>query len=499
MLSLSRVTKTYAGVPALSDVALELRAGEVHALMGENGAGKSTLIRILAGVTHADFMEAWMMGDPVQLRSPADAAALGFRFLHQELNIVPQLSVAENIFLAHPTPRRFGWAVDWPEVNRIATEALARFGVTYIDPRTKVARLGMGDRMLIRLAALLVEEGPPARLFVLDEPTAALTHAESDRLFRVIRSLRGQGAAILYVSHRIDEVLDLADRITVLRDGRCAMTVHRTDTGKAGLIFAMTGRSLADQVPLRRRAPGAGVVARAAGVATDRLQGVSFDLREGEVLGVAGLENAGQSEVLRLFLGEAPLRAGQVELGGQPAPQSPGQAWARGCAIVPRDRRREGLAPGRSITANMLLPHLARLGSPPGLAQARRERRMAAGLARRVSLKAQGLGQAVRMLSGGNQQKVLFARAMAGQPRLLLLDDPTRGVDVGARAEIYDMIRAAGEEGCSVILTSTDLPEMLGLCDRILILRDGVQVGLVDSSGLDAAGLLGLIYGEGVA
>lgn len=499
MLSLSRVTKTYAGVPALTDVALDLRAGEVHALMGENGAGKSTLIRILAGVTQADRMEAWMGGSPVQLRSPAEARASGFRFVHQELNIVPQISVAENILLGRPAPRRFGLAVDWPEMNRIASEALARFGVTAIDPAQKVARLGMGDRMLIRLAALLVEDETPARLFVLDEPTAALTHAESDRLFRVIRSLRDQGAAILYVSHRIDEVMDLADRISVLRDGRNAMTVDTADTGKAGLIYAMTGRSLADHVPRRRTAPASNVAARADGAATDRLSGIDFVLREGEVLGVAGLENAGQSEVLRLFLGEGRLRAGRIGLDGRNRPEGPAGAWARGCALVPRDRRREGLALGRSIAANMLLPHLAGLGGVPGLASARRERRLAAVLAKRVALKAQGMGQAVRLLSGGNQQKVLFARAMAGKPRLLLLDDPTRGVDVGARADIYDMIRQAGAEGCAVIVTSTDLPELIGLCDRILILRDGKQVALTPTDGLDPAGLLALIYGDRAA
>ncbi len=495
-LALSHVSKSYAGVPALTDVALTLRSGEVHALMGENGAGKSTLIRVLAGVTPADRIEAMLDGVAVSLTSPAELAALGFRFVHQELNIVPQLTVAENIMLGRAAPRRFGVAVDWLAVNRIAAQALARFGATWIDPRQKVARLAMGDRMLIRLAAMLVASDTAPRLFVLDEPTAALTHAEAERLFRVIHELRRSGAAILYVSHRIDEVMALADRVTVLRDGASVLTAAMAGVDRAGLIRAMTGRDVTERVPPRRGGIGVELAATVADAATDRLRDISFTLRAGEVLGVAGLEDAGQSEVLRLFLGEGQLRAGQISVAGQNRSAGPFAAWSSGVAIVPRERRREGLAMGRSITANMVLPHLKGLAVLPGIMSGRAERAMARRLAAQVRLKAKGVAQPVRALSGGNQQKVLFARAIAGKPRLLLLDDPTRSVDVGARADIYDMIRTAGGEGCAVILTSTDLPELLGLCDRILILRDGRQVAIVEAKGLDAAGLLAAIYGD---
>ncbi len=494
LIALSGLSKTYGGAVALDDVGLDLWPGEVHALMGENGAGKSTLIRVLAGVTPADRIRVRLQGRAVPLSSPADAAAIGLRFVHQELNIVPHLSVAENIHLGRPAPRRLGFAVDWPRLNAQAAAALARFGVSGIDPATPAGRLGMGDRMMIRLAALLAEADTPARAFVLDEPTAALTHAESARLFAVIDGLRRDGAAILYVSHRMDEVMALSDRVTVLRDGRLAMTAPRGGFDRAGLIAAMTGRAEMAAPARTAAAPGA-VLAQAEGLATDTLRDLSFTLHAGEVLGVAGLENAGQSALLRLFLGEGRLRAGSLRLASGARPRSPAQAWARGIAFVPRERRREGVMPGRSITANTVLPHLAALAGPPGLARPRAEVRMAARLAGALRLKFRRLDQPVGSLSGGNQQKVLFARAMAGDPRLLLLDDPTRGVDVGARADIHAAIRARVAAGGAVLLTSTDLAELLALSDRILILRDGSQVGLVPALGLDAAGLLALIYG----
>ena len=499
LLDLAHVTKTFAGAPALADVALRLAGGEVHALMGENGAGKSTLIRILAGVTQADRIEATMDGAPVSLGSPSAAARLGFRFVHQELNIVPQLTVAENILLGRPVPRRFGFAVDWRALNARAAEALARFGATGIDPAMKAARLGTGDRMLVRLAALLVTAESTPRLFVLDEPTAALTQAESDRLFRVIGELRDSGAAILYVSHRMDEVMALADRVTVLRDGRVALTAPRLQVDRAGLIHAMTGRAVAESAAVPRGQTDGAVVCALEDVATDRLRGIGFTLHAGEVLGIAGLENAGQSDLLRLLLGEGRVLRGRVAIAGQPRPGSPHRAWRAGIAHVPRERRLEGLMPGRSITANTVLPHLDRLAPLPGAASSRAEARMTQALAERARLKFRSLRQPVRTLSGGNQQKVLFARAIGGGPKLLLLDDPTRGVDVGARADLHAAIRDLAGAGCGVVLTSTDLPELLALCDRILILRAGVQAAQVPAAGLDAAALLALIYGEGAA
>ena len=495
LLSIRDLHKSFSGTPALSGVSLDLQKGEVHALMGENGAGKSTLIRILAGVTTADRAEAQIDGATLALGSPAEADRAGLRFVHQELNIVPTLSVAENIFLGHPMPRRLGAAVDWRRLNAQATEALGRFGVHHIDPRMKAGRLGVGDRMLIRLASMLVGGASPARVFVLDEPTAALTHAESDRLFRVLEELLRGGAAILYVSHRIDEVMTLARRVTVLRDGKVALSAPMAETSRGALIRAMTGRDVSESHPLRLAQPRPKVVCRLEDVASGRLGSIRFELHAGEVLGVVGLENAGQSDLLHLLFGDGARVTGRAEVVGRSLPRSPSEAWRHGIALVPRERRRQGLMPGRAITANTVLPHLARL-SRHGLTSPRREGAEARRVVEQLRLRFRRLSQPVRTLSGGNQQKVVLGRAMLADPRLLLLDEPTRGVDVAARQDIYSALRSLAAEGCAMVLASTDLPEVLGLADRILILRNGRQAALVEAAGLSTSSLLALIYGD---
>ena len=495
ILSIRDLHKSFGGTPALSGVSLDLKGGEVHALMGENGAGKSTLIRILAGVTTADRVEAQLNGATLALGTPTEADRAGLRFVHQELNIVPALSVAENIFLGRSMPRRLGAAVDWKCLNTQAAEALGRFGVHHIDPRTKAGRLGTGDRMLIRLASMLVGGASPARVFVLDEPTAALTHTESDRLFRVIEELVRRGAAILYVSHRIDEVMALARRVTVLRDGKVALSASMAETSRAALIHAMTGRDLSENYPPRPAQPRPTIVCRLEDMDSGRLAGLRFELHEGEILGVVGLENAGQSELLHFLLGDGARATGRADIVGQPLPRSPSEAWRRGIAFVPRERRKEGLMAGRTITANTVLPHLARL-SRHGLIRPRREVAETRRVAERLRLRFQHVSQPVRTLSGGNQQKVVLGRATLSVPRLLLLEEPTRGVDVGARQEIYTTLRSLAAEGCAMILASTDLPEVLGLADRILVLRNGRQTALVEAVGLNTSSLLALIYGD---
>jgi ABC-type sugar transport system ATPase subunit len=348
--------------------------------------------------------------------------------------------------------------------------------------------------MLMRLASLLV--AGEARVFVLDEPTAALTHAESERLFRVIRDLRAGGAAILYVSHRLDEVMALSDRVTVLRDGRNALSAPIGETDRNEIIRAMTGREVAEggaRLPVHLL--GTGPLCRLENVFAGPLSGLSLELREGEVLGLAGLEKAGQSEVLRLLLGDLRPVRGRVEVLGGPMPRSVQQAWRQGLAFVPRERRREGLMLGRSIVANTVLPHLGRL-SVLGLARGRAEATASERMAEALRLRRRALRQPVRELSGGNQQKVVFGRAALAEPRLLLLDEPTRGVDVGARADIHAAIRALAARGAGVVVASSDLPELLALSHRILVLRNGRPVALADTEGLDAPGLLRLIYGE---
>ena len=497
-LTFTGVAKSYGTAPVLRDVSLALEPGRVHALMGENGAGKSTLIKLIAGVVPADAMAVLLGDQPVNLRNAAAALAVGFRFIHQELNVVLQLSVAENVFLGHPWPRRMGALVDWKQLAAGAARALGELGVTHIDPRRHMGDLSVGDRMLVKIAAALV--GEPGRdrpiLYVMDEPTAALSEAESDRLFAVIARLKAGGAAILYVSHRLGEVMRICDDVTVLRDGRVALNGPIARTDRAGIIAAMTGEVLAELCPPRATPVGADTVARAQLVRSRHLRDVDFTLSQGEILGIAGLAEAGQSQLLELFLGVEALRAGRIELDGTTGPRTPKEAWRRGVAYVPRERRTEGLALPLSVRANMLLPHLRGFGRFP-LRSAETSR--ARTLSREVRLRALGPDQPVGELSGGNQQKVVFARAMAGTPRLLLLDEPTRGVDVGAKKEIYSLIRQISGRGCAILLASTDLPELVSLCDRILVLRDGRQASLIDAAGLSPADLLARFHEKDVA
>jgi len=492
------LSKAYAGTPALSEVTLCLQAGRVHALMGENGAGKSTLIKLIAGVTPADSIQVEKDGQPVPAGSPQKAHDAGFRFIHQELNIVEQVSVAENILLGRTYPRRFGVAVNWRQLHAQARAALDRLGATHISVTTPAARLNNGDRMLVRIAAALVTDATEtaACLYVFDEPTAALTDEESEMLFAVIERLKGQGAAILYVSHRIDEVMRICDDVTVLRDGRHVLTSPIAETSKAQLIQAMTGRDVQDVYPARTTPVGRRIIASARNVGSTHLSDISFELHAGEILGVSGLAGAGQSDFLRLFLGLEKMQRGELLFDGAPAPKHPGAAWRAGISYVPGERRTEALMPDLPVRANILLPHLGEYGLK---ASRRAETRDAALLGDKVGLKCDGLEQPVRQLSGGNQQKVVFARAIHGTPRMLLLQEPTRGVDVGAKQDIYQLIRGLSAGGTAVILTSTDLPEILGICDRILVLHGGKQAHLLARDGLSSGTLLQTFYSSQAA
>jgi ribose transport system ATP-binding protein len=469
LLSLAHISKTYAAVPALRDVTLEVAPGEIHALMGENGAGKSTLIKILAGVVPPDSADIRIDGRPVSIDSPAAARRLGLRFIHQELSVVPALSVAENIVIGQRYPVRAGMFVDWGRLNDLAHDALRRLAITHIDPRAKMARLTVGDRMLVKIsAAFLSSDDAPARLYVLDEPTAALTREESDRLFGVLRQIQASGNSILYVSHRIDEVMALCDRATVLRDGRAIDSGRLAEIGHDDLVALMIGRKVGEAYPPATTAAAAEVA----------YEGNKLKVRRGEIVGIAGLSGAGQTELLRRILG------------------NPGKAWAAGVAYVPRERRSEGLVASRPIFENITLPHLTAQALGGTLLRPRREKRFASALGETVKLRATGPTQLTRQLSGGNQQKVVFAKALSGAPKLLLLDEPTRGVDVGAKYDIYTIIRDMTARGMAVILVSSDLPELIGMADRIAVMRNGTVTAAVEAAGLAEDTLLNLCYGR---
>lgn len=494
LLSAISVSKAYGGVPALKHVDLVIAPGEIHALMGENGAGKSTLIKILAGVVVPDGGAIAIDGRPIGIDSAAKAYDLGLRFIHQEFNVVPTLSVAENIFLGQAYPRRAGVLVDWPRLNQLAANALSRLGIEHIDPRWSLGTLSLGDQMLVRICAALRDD---ARLYVMDEPTAALTRDESERLFRALRQLRDAGSSVLYVSHRLDEIMALCDRATVLRDGRSIDSGALSEIGHDDLVAMMIGRKVEEAYPAPAAEPRAETGFVAENLADANFGPVSFSIRQGEILGLAGLTGAGQERLVQLVFGSRRPTAGTMFLQGRGyAPANPGDAWKAGVAYVPRERRAQGLILKRPIFENVTLAHLKRQSAAGIWLTPRREMAFAAQLGAAMRLKASGPAQDVIELSGGNQQKVVFARALGDAPNLILLEEPTRGVDVGAKFDIYSILRERAAAGASILLVSSDLPEVIGMSDRIAIMRDGGIDAIVEAEGLGEDALLNLCYGR---
>ena len=497
-LRLEGLSRRFGQVQALDSVDLVLKGGEVHSLMGENGAGKSTLIRLLAGLDRPDAGRIALDGTDLVPGSPAAVRAAGLRFIHQELHAVPGLSVSENMHLDHRYPRRAG-LVDWGRLNAAAGRALARLGVSHIDPRRPMGELATGDQMIVRIAGTLIDDGGAAPwLYVMDEPTAALTGGESERLFAVIAELVAGGAGVLYVSHRMPEVLRLSDVVTVLRDGRLISTRPLAETGQDRIIREMTGRDLSALFPDRGEAPSGEVALSVRNLSAPGLSDISFDLRAGEVLGVAGLAGAGRGALLKALIGALP-REGLVRLGGADVPPTPAGAWAAGLAYVPRERRTEGLMLRRSIVENVALPHLTPMARGGLFLDPRRQVAAAERLGDDVRLRAASTAQFCEELSGGNQQKVLFARALAGAPKVLLLDEPTRGVDVGAKFDLYALVRGLAARGVGILLASSDLPELLGLADRIAVLQEGRLTHLLETDGMTEADLLARFYDTEVA
>ncbi len=500
LLSAGPLSKSYNGVAALSGAALDVRAGEVHALMGENGAGKSTLIKILAGVVMADAGTVRVEDVTISLTSPLEAERAGLRFVHQELNIVPQLTVAENLFLGRPYPTRLGAFIDWSKVAAEAKAALAVLGISHIGPSAKMAKLSTGDRMLVKIAsAFMGGEDVQPKLYIMDEPTAALSGAESERLFAVIAALKARGCGILYVSHRMDEVMRICSRVTVMRDGQTVTTMDVGSTSRNEIIELMTGRTIADAYPARTSPVGDGIALSVKGFGNGPLKDLSFGLRKGEILGIAGLAGSGQGALLRQLMGIEGMGERLSVAGETLYAASPSQAWQNGFAFVPRERRTEGLMLSHSVSDNVTLPHLGRINRLRVLLNRKAERTESQALASRVRLKSTGMRQPVGQLSGGNQQKVMFARAVAGSPQLLLLDEPTRGVDVGAKHDIYVLLRELSASGVSMLIASSDLPELIGMTDRVLVLRNGRQAALADTADLTQQALLSLCYGNETA
>ncbi len=469
MITFDRVGKRFPGVTALDSVSFSIARGECHALLGENGAGKSTLGRILAGLLRPDSGEIRLDGRPLLCHSPRDAARAGIGIVHQELAFCPNLSVAENLCL-HDLPRRLG-QLDRRETRRRANDLLQRVGLV-LDPDTPMSKLSIAQEQLVQIAAAV---GLDAKALVLDEPTSSLGGAEVARLFALIRELQASGTTIIYVSHRLEEIFEICQSVTVLRDGRHTTTAPVAEFSRDDLVRLMVGRPVQDTALQTVAPPLSPVRLRARGMnSPGRFQDVGFEIRGGEVVGLAGLVGAGRTELAEALFGLDPGARGELEIDGVPAQiDTPRTALALGVALVPEDRKRHGLAPLMTIRENLTLAVLDRFRRRLGYCDRRAESELAREYCRRLNVRAPGIETAVAGLSGGNQQKIVLAKMLATDCAVLVVDEPTRGVDVGAKQEIHELIAAEAARGRAVIVISSDLPELLAVSHRILVLRLG--------------------------
>ena len=465
--SLRGMSKRFGATQALDDVSFDLAAGEVHALVGENGAGKSTLVKILAGVHRPDSGSMALDGSVITLDGPADARTKGIAVVHQEPRLFPDLSVAENVFLGHAPLGRFG-AIDWTRMRR-ATEAVFAELDVRLDPSAPVRGLSIADQQLIEIAKSLSLE---SRVLVLDEPTASLSLHEAERLFTIVRSLRDRGVAVLFVSHRLDEVFKLCDRATVLRDGKHVITAPTPELTPADLIRHMVGRAVS--LFPKAEATVGDVLLEVDGLCRGTtFRDISFEVRAGEIVGFAGLVGAGRTEVARVLFGVDRRDAGRVRLdGAEVSFRSPSEAMHAGLAYLPEDRHQDGLILDFSIASNVSLPILRRL-FPRLLTHSSVERGLAQGYADQLGVRMTGVDQLVSALSGGNQQRVVLAKWLATKPRVLILDEPTRGIDIGAKVEVHRIISDLATSGLGIVMISSDLPEVLAMSDRILVFHEG--------------------------
>ncbi|MFG2957450.1 sugar ABC transporter ATP-binding protein [Streptomyces sp. NPDC048291] len=479
MLSVTRLSKTFPGVRALSDVDFTARAGHVHALVGENGAGKSTLIKVLTGVYRPDHGEVRYDGEPVRFATPLQAQQAGISTIYQEVNLVPLMSVARNLFLGREPLGRLG-LIDFRRMHREADEALRGLGIR-VDVRRPLRELGVGAQQMVALARAVAVD---ARVVIMDEPTSSLEPREVRTLFEVIRMLRERGVAVVYVSHRMDELYELCDTITVLRDGRAVHTGPLAELDRLPLVAMMLGRETGEvRAEGLTRFSGSHDTDDAEPVLTARdltvrhhLHGVSLSVRPGEVVGLGGLLGSGRSETAKAIAGALPTDSGRVVVAGAPVrPGSTAAAVRAGISLLPEDRKSEGILPGLSVRENIALAALPGL-SRFGLVDDARVDRIVETFVKRLRIKAAGPHQKVGELSGGNQQKVLLARWLALHPKVLLLDEPTRGIDVGAKAEVQALVDELADDGLAVLLISSDTEELIEGSDRVVVLKDGAVV-----------------------
>lgn len=498
------ITKRFPGTTALDAVDFAVRVGEIHALLGENGAGKSTLVKIICGVYQPDAGQLYLHGKLMIFRSPAAAARAGIAVIHQELSLCPHLSIAENIYLGRLPKKKIG-TVDWATTYAAAREELKRLGLD-MDPRVPVGRLSVAQKQIVEIAKAVSRD---ASILLMDEPTSALTPSEIENLVRVMEELRNRGLSVVYISHKLEEVFRVADRLTVLRDGRNVGSRFVDETTMDEVTSMMIGRSVADYWgestelqkevgELQQREGAKETIALSVSNLSRKgvLKDVSFEVRAGEILGIYGLLGSGRTELLRAIFGADKSESGRLVIKGiEVKISSPRDALAAGIGLVPEERKVHGLFPDLPVRDNIIMATLRTLRRAGFLIDRKKEDRLVAGFINDLSIRTHSSTQRVKYLSGGNQQKVVISRWLATRPRILLLDEPTRGIDVGAKAEIHALIRRLAREGIAIVLVSSELPEIMRMADRVLIMREGRAVSILSRTEMDPARIAKMLVG----
>lgn len=489
-LEIQNVSKHFGATIALKNVSLSLYPGEVHALLGENGAGKSTLIKIMTGIHQPDSGEIRVEGRATNLRSSAHAQAHGIAAIYQEPLVFPDLSIAENIFISH---RRRNPFVNWGKLYRDAKKVLKRLDVT-LDVRAEARGLPLAAQQTVEIAKAISMD---VRVLIMDEPTASLSAHEVEQLFAIVRNLRDQGVAVLFISHRLDEVFVIADRITVFRDGELISSRPAGEVTRESAIRDMVGRSMGNIFQRESSEIGKVVLSVRDLKRRGTFEGISFDLHAGEVLGFAGLVGAGRTDVALALFGIEPAQGGEIIYQGKTVKvRSPQQAIRMGIAYLPEDRREHGLVLPMSIASNITLPIMQNYANALGIVQNQKEREVAERFRQKLSIRTPSIDLIVRKLSGGNQQKVVLSKWLNTLPQVLILDEPTRGIDVGAKEEVHRLIDELAKQGMAILLISSDLPEVMAMSDRILVMREGRQMGIFDRAEASQEQIMGAAMGQ---
>lgn len=493
IVEMQKVSKAFPGVLALDQVDFSCLAGEVHAVVGENGAGKSTLMKILVGVYRPDGGRIFLKGKQISFSSPKDAQNFGISIIYQEFNLIPELSVAENIFLGREPTKR-GRLIDTPVLKQRSKELLADLEAD-IDIQSRVKDLGVAHQQMVEIAKALSLK---ADIIVMDEPSAVVSGRELESLFRIIRSLRESGKTIIYISHRIDEIFQIADRTTVLKDGKLVGTVRTQDVDKSSIVNMMVGRSLTETFPTRARGEKKEILDLDGVCRGNYLKNVSFKVYSGEILGLAGLVGSGRSEVARAIFGACDIDRGKIQLNGRPIKKAnPKSSIDSGIGFVTENRAKDGLVHNLSVRKNLTLTILDRIKKWSFVKEAK-EKEISKNCVNEYGIVTTGIEQEIQYLSGGNQQKVILAKWININPSLLILDEPTRGIDVGAKAEIYQLMRLLAKQGTAILMISSELPEIIGMSDRILVMHDGKVMGELSPSVATEERILMLATGQNI-